>query len=138
MTLSLLDTAGLVGTFFFAASGARLGVRKGFDLLGVLVLGCVTAVGGGSLRDLLLGHTPPVWFRDERLLWAAIRQATARWVDSQLWLVERNAAWINQAEPGDSTPLNAAAPTAGLVEHLAAQLVVALKPFAGNLVTSVQ
>lgn len=73
-----------------------------------------------------------------RLLWAAIRQATARWVDSQLWLVERNAAWINQAEPGDSTPLNAAAPTAGLVEHLAAQLVVALKPFAGNLVTSVQ
>lgn len=75
MTLSLLDTAGLVGTFFFAASGARLGVRKGFDLLGVLVLGCVTAVGGGSLRDLILGHTPPVWFRDERLLWAAMAGA---------------------------------------------------------------
>lgn len=67
----------LVGTCFFAASGARLGVRKGFDLLGVLVLGCVTAVGGGSVRDVILGQTPPVWFRDERLLWAAMVGALA-------------------------------------------------------------
>jgi uncharacterized membrane protein YeiH len=67
-----LEMASLVGTVVFAASGAMLGVRKGFDLLGVIVLGCVTAVGGGALRDTLTGLLPASWFRDERLLWAAI------------------------------------------------------------------
>lgn len=72
MNPPLLEWLTLFGTLFFAASGARLGVRKGFDLLGVLVLGCVAAVGGGTLRDVLTGQTPPLWFRNERLLWAAI------------------------------------------------------------------
>lgn len=67
-----LEIASIVGTIVFAASGAMLGVRKGFDLLGVIVLGCVTAVGGGALRDTLTGLLPASWFRDERLLWAAI------------------------------------------------------------------
>jgi uncharacterized membrane protein YeiH len=67
-----LEMASLIGTVVFAASGAMVGVRKGFDLLGVLVLGCVTAVGGGALRDTLTGLLPASWFRDERLLWAAI------------------------------------------------------------------
>lgn len=70
--MNLLEIAALIGTIVFAASGAMLGVRKKFDLLGVIVLGCVTAVGGGSLRDTLTGQTPPIWFKDERLLWAAI------------------------------------------------------------------
>ncbi|HEX2863905.1 MAG TPA: trimeric intracellular cation channel family protein, partial [Deinococcales bacterium] len=69
---SLLDLASLAGTFVFALSGAIMAVRKRFDLLGVIVLGCVTAVGGGSIRDSLTGNTPPVFFRDERYLWAAI------------------------------------------------------------------
>ena len=70
--MTLTELATLLGTALFAASGARVGVRKGFDLLGVVVLGCVTAVGGGSVRDVLTGQTPPQWFRDERLLWAAL------------------------------------------------------------------
>ncbi|MFN3265220.1 MAG: trimeric intracellular cation channel family protein [Deinococcales bacterium] len=70
--MTALEVASLIGTIVFAASGAMLGVRKGFDLLGVIVLGCVTAVGGGALRDTLTGLLPASWFRDERLLWAAI------------------------------------------------------------------
>ncbi len=70
--VSLLVIASLLGTIVFAASGAMLGVQKRFDLLGVIVLGCVTAVGGGSLRDSLTGTTPPVWFKEEMYLWAAI------------------------------------------------------------------
>ena len=73
--MTLLEIASLAGTLVFAASGAMLGVRKGFDLLGVIVLGCVTAVGGGSLRDALTGSVPPVWFKDERYLWVAIMGA---------------------------------------------------------------
>jgi uncharacterized membrane protein YeiH/peroxiredoxin len=71
-SLSLIDLASLAGTFVFAVSGALKGVEKRFDLLGVIVLGCVTAVGGGSIRDTLTGHTPPLFFRDERYLWVAI------------------------------------------------------------------
>ncbi|MFW0786831.1 trimeric intracellular cation channel family protein [Gordonia sp. CPCC 206044] len=48
-----------VGIAVFAASGAMLGVRKGFDLWGIVTVGALTGVGGGILRDVLLGITPP-------------------------------------------------------------------------------
>lgn len=54
----------LIGTVAFAESGALTALRKQMDLLGVLILGLVTAVGGGILRDLLLGITPPNIFGD--------------------------------------------------------------------------
>lgn len=54
----------LIGTVAFAASGALTAMKKHMDLLGVIVLGIVTAVGGGILRDLILGITPPLAFRD--------------------------------------------------------------------------
>jgi uncharacterized membrane protein YeiH len=56
----------LIGTFVFAISGATLGVRRGLDLFGVLVLSCVAATAGGILRDLLIGATPPAAFQDWR------------------------------------------------------------------------
>ncbi|WP_227646441.1 TRIC cation channel family protein, partial [Klebsiella pneumoniae] len=59
----------LIGVLAFAMSGALLGVRKRFDLFGVLVLGAVTAVGGGAIRDSLTGQTPPLFLRDETYLW---------------------------------------------------------------------
>ncbi len=62
----------LVGTAAFAASGAWIGVRKHMDLFGVLVLGVVTAVGGGTLRDLLLGDIPPFSLKDETYICIAI------------------------------------------------------------------
>jgi len=58
------------GTLVFAATGALKGVEKGFDLLGVLVLATVTAVGGGSIRDALVGTIPPSALRNEPLLWS--------------------------------------------------------------------
>ncbi|AFZ66582.1 trimeric intracellular cation channel family protein [Deinococcus peraridilitoris] len=69
LNLRVLD---LIGIFAFSLSGALLAVRKRFDLLGVVVLGCVTAVGGGSIRDTLTGTVPPVYLRDETYLWVAI------------------------------------------------------------------
>jgi uncharacterized membrane protein YeiH len=47
-----------VGIAVFAAAGATVGVRKGFDLFGIVVLGVLTGVGGGILRDLLLDRPP--------------------------------------------------------------------------------
>ena len=54
----------LIGVVAFAISGAVLGSRKGMDLFGVAMMGMTTAVGGGILRDVLLGLTPPAALRD--------------------------------------------------------------------------
>ena len=54
----------LIGTVAFAVSGAMTALRRQMDLLGALILGLITAVGGGILRDLLLGITPPKIFDD--------------------------------------------------------------------------
>ncbi len=48
----------IIGTIAFAVSGAMLGVRKGMDLFGVCILGVTTAVGGGMVRDVILGNVP--------------------------------------------------------------------------------
>ncbi|OGU11506.1 MAG: hypothetical protein A2075_23135 [Geobacteraceae bacterium GWC2_58_44] len=62
----------LLGTVAFAASGALAGVRRGMDLLGVVVLGIVTATGGGVMRDVLLNDTPPFCFKNEIYLYLAV------------------------------------------------------------------
>jgi len=54
----------LVGVFVFGITGALVGVRKKLDVFGVLVLAFVTGLGGGFLRDVLLGATPPAALRD--------------------------------------------------------------------------
>lgn len=54
----------IMGTIAFAVSGAMIGIEKRMDILGVCILGVVTAVGGGVIRDLVLGNTPPQSFQD--------------------------------------------------------------------------
>ena len=54
----------IIGTIAFAVSGAMTGLQKNMDIFGVSILGLTTAVGGGVLRDLILGCTPPATFQD--------------------------------------------------------------------------
>ncbi len=54
----------MIGTLVFAISGVLAAVEKKFDVVGALVLGFVTAVGGGTLRDVLIGSTPVGWMND--------------------------------------------------------------------------
>jgi len=61
----------LVGAFVFALSGGLVAVKKRFDVFGVIVLACAAALGGGIVRDLLIGDVPPVGISDWRLLAAA-------------------------------------------------------------------
>ncbi len=58
--LSLLD---IIGTGFFAISGALSAMNKKLDLFGVFIIAGVTAVGGGTIRDLLIGDQPVVWMK---------------------------------------------------------------------------
>lgn len=54
----------LIGTCAFAISGAVLGITKRFDIFGVIFSGIITALGGGTIRDILLGNLPPAMFRN--------------------------------------------------------------------------
>ena len=54
-----------LGTIAFAISGAIVGIEKRMDVLGIMVLGLITAVGGGIIRDIIIGITPPLSFRDQ-------------------------------------------------------------------------
>ena len=53
----------IIGTVAFASSGAMLAIQKEMDLFGVGVLGVTTSVGGGMIRDLILGIIPPLMFQ---------------------------------------------------------------------------
>jgi uncharacterized membrane protein YeiH len=61
-----LLTADLIGVAVFAASGASAAVSKRLDLFGVAFVGFVAALGGGILRDLVIGAVPPLAFADWR------------------------------------------------------------------------
>lgn len=52
----------IIGTVAFSVSGAMTGLKKNMDIFGVMILGVVTAIGGGVTRDLILGITPPGTF----------------------------------------------------------------------------
>lgn len=65
----------LTGTIAFAVSGAMLAVKKQLDIFGILFLGVVTALGGGTVRDLLLGHTPPRMFYSVEYILVALLTA---------------------------------------------------------------
>lgn len=54
----------IIGIIAFAISGAIVGIKKHFDLFGIIVLGVITAVGGGALRDITLGIIPPTMFKN--------------------------------------------------------------------------
>ena len=58
----------LTGIFFFAVAGALVAVRKNLDLFAALVLAGVTGLGGGFIRDVLIGATPPAALTDWRYL----------------------------------------------------------------------
>lgn len=71
----IIFIAEMIGTVAFASSGALLGIRKNLDLFGVIVLGLCVAVGGGILRDIILGQTPPGAFSNPS--YALVALATA-------------------------------------------------------------
>ena len=71
MEETLTFALNLMGTFAFGLSGGILAVRKQMDLFGVLVLSVATGLGGGIMRDIVLGHIPPATLTDWRYLAAA-------------------------------------------------------------------
>jgi len=62
--MSLFNLLDLLGTIAFAVSGALVAINKKFDPFGVFIIAFVTALGGGTLRDILIGREPVGWMED--------------------------------------------------------------------------
>ena len=94
MDTSLIDQLvyyfDLFGTAVFAFSGVLVAGRLRMDAIGVIVLAAVTAIGGGTIRDLLIGASPIFWIQDPTYLWVIL--ATAAF---GMWLarVPRRLPW---------------------------------------------
>ena len=71
----ILPLADLLGTAVFAATGVLASSRVKMDWIGAVVLAMVTAVGGGTLRDVLTGQLPVFWVRQPVYLWVAVGTA---------------------------------------------------------------
>lgn len=69
---NLLYSLDLIGTFVFAISGVLAASEKKFDVFGAGILALLTAVGGGSLRDVLIGSTPVGWMTDMNYLFLIV------------------------------------------------------------------
>ena len=67
--LYILD---ILGTIAFAISGALVAMNKKFDPFGVFIIAFVTAVGGGTLRDVLIGRQPVIWMQNPIYIYAII------------------------------------------------------------------
>jgi len=61
-----------IGTISFATSGSLVAIRHSLDLFGVVTVGTITAVGGGIMRDTMLGNTPPKIFSNPLVLGVAV------------------------------------------------------------------
>ena len=65
-------TIDILGTIAFAISGVLVAMNKKMDLFGILIIAFVTAVGGGTLRDMLIGQTPVGWMKDMTFTYAIL------------------------------------------------------------------
>ena len=72
MTLDFVYSLEMLGTAAFAVSGALAASRKGMDIFGFCVMALMPAVGGGTVRDIIIGRTPVFWVSDNRYVAVAI------------------------------------------------------------------
>lgn len=70
--MTFFDFLDFLGTAAFAISGALVAMRKKFDLFGVFIIGFVTAVGGGTVRDILIGRQPVTWMDNTDYIFVCI------------------------------------------------------------------
>jgi uncharacterized membrane protein YeiH len=120
----------LISVAVFAVSGALAGARKGLDIIGLVWLGTITGIGGGTMRDLLLDR-PVFWINDTRyliiacvsaaLVFAVVRLPRA-WDRLLLWLDALGLAFVAVAGTAKALTFGAPASVAILMGVITASL----------------
>jgi len=87
----------LLGVAVFAVSGVLAAGRKGLDVLGIAVIAVVTAVGGGTLRDLLLDRHPIFWIANTTPLWVILGTTAVTLGYVRFWIATRRALLVADA-----------------------------------------
>ncbi len=86
----------LIGVAVFAISGALAAAEKRLDILGFVLFGTITAIGGGTARDLLLGTDHVFWFVDTTYLWACIGASVLTWfLAGKLYSLRKVLLWAD-------------------------------------------
>ncbi len=93
LSQNLLFILQIIGTIAFAISGALVAGKKNMDIFGVVILGIMVAVGGGSIRDILLGITPVFWVQNS---WYILLAATSALLSIPLskHIINNNKAYL--------------------------------------------
>lgn len=91
---SVLELLGYLGVFAFAASGALAAGRKGMDIFGFVFVALLPAVGGGTVRDLLLG-VQPFWISDQLNIWVAFGAAVSVFLAGRHFRRARVLIWAD-------------------------------------------
>jgi len=125
--MSLIQLFTLIGVAVFAASGALAGVRRSLDPVGVLVLAIVTATGGGTLRDVLMGRHPIFWISNPWFIGVSALAALLTWL------------WIRKFPPPDRALAYADALGLAFFSIAGAQIAEAggLKAFAATIMGAI-
>jgi uncharacterized membrane protein YeiH len=98
---SVINLLDMLGIAVFAVSGALVAARKEMDIVGFMLIGTVTGIGGGTLRDLLLGTAPVYWVKQPAYVLITIGASVltyffARFVNSRLrWLTWADAVGLS-------------------------------------------
>jgi uncharacterized membrane protein YeiH len=93
---NLLIIFDVVGIFVFAVSGALAAVRNGMDLFGIIVLAMMPAVGGGTIRDLILDQ-PVFWVEGTQAIWIALSAALVTFIFAR-FMEGRRLVWLAWAD----------------------------------------
>lgn len=89
--LNILQWLDLAGVFVFATSGALVAARNRLDIIGFVVIGFITAVGGGTLRDLLV-DVPVFWVQESIYIWITLVASVVTFGFSGF--IDRRKRWI--------------------------------------------
>ncbi|MCB1643837.1 MAG: trimeric intracellular cation channel family protein [Pseudomonadales bacterium] len=131
----LLDYAGVA---VFAATGALAASRKRLDVIGFLFLASMTGIGGGTLRDLILGLTPVFWVKDPVILLvcaatALVMYFAAQWVEHRFTLL----LWLDAAGLAAYAVLGAQIGLAAGVENIIAIVTGVMTATFGGIIRDV-
>ena len=87
---SLMSVFEIIGSIAFAISGSMLAIKKEMDLFGILILGVVTSVGGGAIRDIVIGNTPPAMFQNPKCTVISSITAMIVFISWKIYIRKRN------------------------------------------------